>query len=62
MRSRVRHASAATPSRLAALVVAATALPAWATTSLPVPEPGVLELLAAGAVAGVIVWARNRRK
>ena len=39
-----------------------TAGAAFATTSLPVPEPGVLELLAAGVVAGVIVWARNRRK
>lgn len=27
-----------------------------------VPEPGVLGLLAIGAVAGLVVWARNRRK
>lgn len=44
------------------LVAAAATTPAWATVSLPVPEPGVLELLAAGAIAGAIVWARNRRK
>jgi hypothetical protein len=49
--------------RIAAAVVAATAsLPAWATVVNPIPEPGVLELLVAGAVAGAIVWARNRRK
>lgn len=35
---------------------------ASATVPVPIPEPGVLELLAAGVVAGVIVWARNRRK
>lgn len=48
--------------KLVAAVVAAAALPAWAGTSLPVPEPGVVELLAVGAVAAAIVWARNRRK
>ncbi len=32
------------------------------TVPLPVPEPGALELLAAGAIAGLVVWARNRRK
>ncbi len=40
-------------------------------TSLPVlagrpdatlPEPEVLPLLAIGAVAGLVVWARNRNK
>ncbi len=45
-----------------AVVFAAAAVPAWATTGIPIPEPGVLELLAAGAVAGAIVWVRNRRK
>jgi len=49
-------------NKLIAMLVAAAATPAWATVSLPVPEPGVLELLAAGAVAGAIVWARSRRK
>jgi hypothetical protein len=48
--------------KVIALVSGAVAVPAWATTSLPVPEPGVLELLVAGAVAGAIVWVRNRRK
>ena len=47
---------------IAMLVAAAATTPAWATVSLPVPEPGVLELLAAGAVAGAIVWVRSRRK
>lgn len=37
-------------------------VPAFATASNTVPEPGVIELLAAAAVAGVIVWVRNRRK
>jgi len=46
----------------AILLTATAATPAWATVSLPIPEPGVLELLAAGAVAGAIVWVRNRRK
>ena len=50
-------------NRVVAFVLATTAaLPAWATVSQPVPEPGLFEVLAAGAVAGVIVWARNRRK
>jgi hypothetical protein len=47
---------------VAVVLAAAAAVPAWAGVPLPVPEPGVLELLAVGAVAGVIVWARNRRK
>jgi hypothetical protein len=54
-----------TPSqRLAALVLGTLAsLPAWATIpTQPVPEPGVVELLAAGAIAGLVVWVRNRRK
>ena len=49
-------------NRIVAAVIAAVALPAWAGVPAPVPEPGVLELLAVGAVAGAIVWARNRRK
>jgi hypothetical protein len=47
---------------IAFVVSTASAMPAWATISSPVPEPGVLELLAAGAVAAAIVWVRNRRK
>jgi hypothetical protein len=51
------------PFRLAFVVAVTLASgPVMATTSLPVPEPGVLGLLAAGVVAGVVVWARNRRK
>jgi hypothetical protein len=50
-------------ARIAAAVAALAATgAAHATTPLPVPEPGVLELLAAGAVAGAIAWARKRRK
>lgn len=51
-------------NRIIAVVLAIVSLPAWAGIAPPnpVPEPGVVELLAAGAVAGLIVWARNRRK
>ena len=48
--------------RVVAVVLATAALPASATVGTPIPEPGVFELLVAGAVAGLIVWARNRRK
>jgi hypothetical protein len=34
---------------------------AMATTAL-VPEPDALGLLAAGAVAGLVVWIRKRRR
>lgn len=27
-----------------------------------IPEPGALSLIAIGAVGGLVVWARNRRK
>ena len=37
-------------------------LPAVATTSIPLPEPGVLGLLGAAAVAGLVVWARTKGK
>ena len=47
---------------VAAFVTAGVALPAFAGAVNPIPEPGVLELLAVGAVAGAIVWARGRRK
>jgi hypothetical protein len=53
------HRSTRWVALFAGLVAAA---PAFATVSIPIPEPGMLELLAAGVVAGVIVWARNRRK
>ena len=38
------------------------ALPAFATVASPVSEPGMVELLAAGALAGLVVWVRNRRR
>ena len=34
----------------------------FAISTNPVPEPGVLELLAIGAAAGIAVAIRNRRK
>jgi len=40
----------------------AVPLPAAATAIGPLPEPSVLGLIFAGAVAGVVVWALNRRK
>jgi len=40
----------------------AMSLPALATVATPVSEPGMTELLAAGAIAGLVVWVRNRRK
>jgi hypothetical protein len=50
-------------NRVVAVMLSVVALPVWAgAVSQPIPEPGIFELLAAGAVAGVIVWARNRRK
>lgn len=50
-------------SRIAALAVGlVVSLPALATIPTPVSEPGMTELLAAGAVAGLVVWVRNRRK
>jgi hypothetical protein len=50
-------------SRLAACAAGlAASLPAFATVANPVSEPGMVELLAAGAIAGLVVWVRNRRK
>ena len=50
-------------SRAALCVVGlAASLPAFASIVSPVSEPGVTELLAAGAIAGLVVWARNRRR
>ncbi|MHB0975078.1 MAG: PEP-CTERM sorting domain-containing protein [Thiobacillus sp.] len=46
----------------AGLILATTALPAFAIAVAPtsVPEPGALWLLGIGAVAGLIVKAKNR--
>jgi hypothetical protein len=50
-------------SGVAALVAGlAASMPAFATVATPVSEPGMTELLAAGAIAGLVVWVRNRRK
>ena len=51
--------------KLLGFLLAATALPALAftrtaVTSSPIPEPGALWLLGIGAVAGLLVRARNR--
>jgi PEP-CTERM motif len=46
--------------QLFGLMLTLAALPAWAGT--PVPEPGVLPLLAIGAVGGIVLWVRNRNK
>ena len=45
-----------------AVALAATSLNAWAGTSQTIPEPGVLPLFAIGAVGGLAIWARNRKK
>ena len=49
-------------STFALLLLTVVAMPAWAGPSLQLPEPGVLELLAIGAVAGVAIAIRKRRK
>jgi hypothetical protein len=46
---------------LGAIVSALAASPAFAGT-VPVPEPGVLELLAIGGVLAAVIAIRNRRK
>lgn len=43
------------------VVLGLTSLPALAGT-VGVPEPDALSLLAIGAVGGLLVWMRNRRK
>jgi len=43
------------------LLLSLISIPAWAGPSV-LPEPGVLELLAIGAVVGVAFAIRNRRK
>ena len=50
--------------RSALAVVLLSLLPGvtYALQTTPLPEPGVIELLAIGAVAGVAVAIRKRRK
>lgn len=43
------------------LILSLSSLPALAGTAT-VPEPGALSLLAIGAVGGLVIWARNRKK
>ncbi len=49
---------------LAGLILATTAFPAFAiaVAPSPIPEPGALSLVGIGAVAGILVWAKNRNK
>jgi PEP-CTERM motif len=47
---------------ITAIALAAASVPAWAGGPGTVPEPGVLPLLAIGAVGGLVLWARNRNK
>jgi PEP-CTERM motif len=47
------------------LVLALTSLSAWSgngTAPPTVPEPDALALFAIGAVGGLVMWARNRKK
>ena len=44
------------------LILSVASLPALAGVPAPLPEPGVLPLLAVGAVGGLVLWARKRRK
>lgn len=43
-----------------AVALTLTSLNAWAGAAT-VPEPGVLPLIAIGAVGGLIIWMRNRK-
>jgi hypothetical protein len=48
-------------------ILGLASLPALAGATQPldaatIPEPGVLPLLAIGAVGGLVLWARNRKK
>ena len=54
-----------TPQSIVALaLLLIAAIPAWAgaTGGIALPEPGVVELLAIGAVAGIAIAIRKRRK
>ena len=43
------------------IILGLASLPAMAGVAT-IPEPGVLPLLAIGAVGGLVLWARNRKK
>jgi PEP-CTERM motif len=49
-------------STFAMLLLALVSGTASAGGSVQLPEPGILELLAVGAVVGVAIAIRNRRK
>jgi len=44
------------------LMLSLSSLSALAGTPASIPEPGALSLLAIGAVGGLVIWARNRKK
>ena len=46
----------------ATVVLALTTFDAWSAVPTHVPEPGILPLVAIGAVGGLVIWVRNRRK
>ncbi|MDP2030636.1 MAG: PEP-CTERM sorting domain-containing protein [Thiobacillus sp.] len=50
--------------KLIGVVLASIAFPAFAITTAPnpIPEPGALSLLGIGAVAGLLIWVKNRKK
>ena len=45
----------------AVVALSLSSLNAWAGNT-QVPEPGVLPLVAIGAVGGLVIWLRNRHK
>jgi hypothetical protein len=44
------------------LATLALSAPVWASAPVAIPEPGVVDLLGAGAIAAGLIWLRNRRK
>ena len=46
----------------ASLLLTFASTSAYAIATIPVPEPGMFELLAVGALAMIIVGIRKRRK
>ena len=49
-------------SVVALVLLSVVSIPAVAGPGIQLPEPGVLGLIAIGAVAGIAVAIRNRRK
>ena len=43
-------------------ILGLSSLSAHAGAPAPLPEPGALSLIAIGAVGGLVIWARNRKK